>query len=1193
MASGNGTNAENLILKSREAGSRYQIVCIVTDTDGAFVGERAKKYHIPFHVVAKKKDESKIQHEQKLLAVLKKHQVQLVCLAGYMRILSPHFLREFNKKGEDQYHVINIHPSYLPDFPGLEAYHQAFVAKVPFSGVSVHYVDEGVDTGPIIKQEKFERLAGDEYSDFERRGREVESHLYPLALAELCEHFHDDDLRGATVRVKRIEIEHQYDESLSGPLIEACRARGIKFEGPALARRVYKMSEGPSMPLNCEVLKEVFCDPVLQRMFTEAEETDVYNRMIEISFRPGVTDNAGEAAREALSLYGNIQKVASGILIGLKTDAPEVALIEICEDLFANPLIQKVESISRPRDRFDHNELPLVHIEHPGDYLEISLDLEEEELLALSQNRCLALSALEMTAIKNYYANEDLQRQRRELGLPAAPSDVELEVLAQTWSEHCKHKIFSSPIDFEGQKITSLFKNYIKKATFDVIEKKGVDWAKSVFSDNAGIVRFDSQIDLCIKVETHNSPSALDPYGGAITGILGVNRDILGCGLGAKPIANTNVLCFGPTEWPNEEMSEQMPVGHLGPKKLLKGVHKGIEDGGNKSGIPTIDGAFYFDESYCGKPLVYCGTLGVIPQKLSEGRQSFEKNIVRGDLVVVAGGSVGMDGIHGATFSSLELDENSPATAVQIGDPLTQKRVLDFIIESRDQNLYRAVTDNGAGGMSSSVGEMAELSGGAEIDLKKCPLKYPGLAPYEILISESQERMTLAVPPEKFNDLAALAKKHGVQLTAIGTFTDSGHLVAYYGERIVCRLNLQFLHEGWPKVELKARWGHQYLRKNWATFPEKENRHRDDSTFFKKDLLTLLGRANITSKEDLVRRFDHEVQAASLVRSFEGEHGHGPNDGGAIWLAPHGGMAHSAAVVGNGLNPRLSDIDPYYMALCSADEAVRNVVAVGGDPAHCALLDNFCWPDPILGPSNTDGDYKLGQLVRANQGLYDFCWTYAMPLVSGKDSMKNDYRGKNGRGEEIKISVKPTLLVTALARAHAQKLMTSSFKNDGDGIFLLGGHHLFLLGSEYEQIFSLSGNDQERLAMGKIGQQELSRQQDLYKKLHQAIEEKWIVSCHDISEGGLAVSLCECALGGGLGAQIVAGFEVPERAFSEGMGSFLISVRPEQEELIEKFFANGATKIGQVKSGREIFFGDHCIELVAVRDAFYQKERWN
>ncbi|MCK4944747.1 MAG: phosphoribosylformylglycinamidine synthase, partial [Alphaproteobacteria bacterium] len=428
---------------------------------------------------------------------------------------------------------------------------------------------------------------------------------------------------------------------------------------------------------------------------------------------------------------------------------------KIAQELLSNTLIQKAEVWASDDfykiDRFGSVSLPKVILSSVLQIEDISLDLDDAELEVLSKERCLALTVAELKHIRDYYDRSDVQVARKLKKLPFCPTDVEIEILAQSWSEHCKHKIFSAKIEYqnasgEKQIIDSLYRTYIKGATQEIKEVRKLDWLISVFSDNAGIVRFDPEIDLCIKVETHNSPSALDPYGGALTGILGVNRDILGCGMGARPIANTDVFCFAPPDMPKKGEEKYMPEGVTSPRRVLEGVHRGVEDGGNKSGIPTVNGAFFFDRDYAGKPLVFVGTVGAMPQTLPNGCPSSAKELSSGDRIIVAGGAIGADGIHGATFSSLELNDDAPATAVQIGDPLTQKRLTDFLLEARDLGLYAALTDNGAGGLSSSVGEMAIISNGASLDLALCPVKYPGLSPWELMVSESQERMTFAVP---------------------------------------------------------------------------------------------------------------------------------------------------------------------------------------------------------------------------------------------------------------------------------------------------------------------------------------------------------------------------------------------------------------------------------------------------------------
>ncbi len=849
--------------------------------------------------------------------------------------------------------------------------------------------------------------------------------------------------------------------------------------------------------------------------------------------------------------------MASGSLYYMYGDVDAKDADKVASELLANNLIQKVDvwpiDAFRSRARFDGVELPHVAFATPPRVEEISLDLDDAGLEKLSKDRFLALSLEEMKHIRA--ANGGGKRK---------PTDVELEILAQSWSEHCKHKIFSAKIEYKDETgktvvIDNLYRTYIKRATKEIAEERKLDWLISVFSDNAGIVRFDDNVDLCIKVETHNSPSALDPYGGALTGILGVNRDILGAGLGARPIANTDVFCFAPPDMPTAAEEQFMPKGPASPRRILEGVHRGVEDGGNKSGIPTVNGAFFFDRDYAGKPLVFVGTVGVMPPVLPDGRPSAEKKLSAGDRIVMVGGAIGADGIHGATFSSLELNDNAPATAVQIGDPLTQKRMTDFLLEARDLGLYTALTDNGAGGLSSSVGEMATLSNGAQIDLALCPVKYPGLSPWELMVSESQERMTVAVAPGKRDQFLSLAARRGVTATDIGFFKDDGKLTVLYQGKLTGELELEFVHNSLPQMELKAEWTGPKQRGAWSTSTKLENKKQPAPKKPGEALLKLLQSPNITSKEKWVRAYDHEVQAATHQKPFTGVAADGPGDAGVIWLYPHGGAKENGVAIGCGLAPRLSLLDPYLMAQYAVDEAVRNVVVSGGDPDMCCLLDNFCWPDPVVSAKNPEGAYKLGQLVRACQGLYDICKAYGTPLVSGKDSMKNDFRGKDKRGQEIAISVLPTLMVTAMAKAPMGCSVGSSFKTAGDLIYLLGGNGQGLAGSEFSCHFETTENAPTI---------DLEKNLALYRKLHQALKQGLILSAHDISEGGLLTAVAESMIGGRTGAALSLENTNNDALFNEAAGRLLVSVSPANSVVFEKTF--GVTPIGKVTADDQL-----------------------
>ena len=763
----------------------------------------------------------------------------------------------------------------------------------------------------------------------------------------------------------------------------------------------------------------------------------------------------------------------------------------------------------------------------------MDLECDDATLEEISVNGLLALNVEEMQAIQAHYRDDTIRASRAAVGIvPNAPTDVELECLAQTWSEHCKHKIFASKIHHvdhetgEDTVIDSLFKTHIMTPTHDM--QNDVDWLLSVFHDNSGVIAWDDTWSICMKAETHNSPSALDPYGGAMTGIVGVNRDIMGTGLGARPIANTDVFCFGPPNWEGD-----LPDNLFHPSRVLRGVHAGVRVGGNESGIPTVNGAIVFDDRYIGKPLVYCGTVGLMPRTLPDGRPSHIKTPLAGDIVYMVGGRVGYDGIHGATFSSLELTEESPSSAVQIGDPITQKKMLDMILEARDEGLITCITDNGAGGLSSSIGEMAEYTNGCEIDLAQVPLKQAGLSPWEILVSESQERMTVAVKPEDQATFEALADLHEVEATAVATFTSTGMFHVRYDETTVAYLPIEFLHDGVPQLQLESEWT-----------PPNQPLFQPPSTANHSTLLTeMLQRPNIASKETWVRQYDHEVIAQTAIKPFVGVKRDGPGDAGVI--APIHGDPHGI-VISCGIAPRYSDIDAGAMAAAAIDEAVRNAVCVGLDVDKMAGLDNFCWPDPIESVKTPDGRFKLAQLVRANRELERVCRAYRLPCVSGKDSMKNDY----GSGPE-KISIPPTLLFSLFGdHPDVRFSATSDFKRAGDRIYLVGTSHQELGASEIAYMLNERG---EAAGIGGEVPQLLDPASNLntYRQLSTAIHQGLIKTAHDCSEGGIAVAVAEMCIGGRIGAEIdidgTGDGDVWGRLWGESLGRIVVAV-PEASE---------------------------------------------
>ncbi len=932
-------------------------------------------------------------------------------------------------------------------------------------------------------------------------------------------------------------------------------------------------------------------DPVLHDASENAFPSTA-DWILEVGFRPGVTDNEGRTAKETLALVLGKKKnlaVYTATQYHLWGSFSRETVQSIGTDLLANELIQRV-SIKNKQEWQEQPGFPKQAAEVLGAASdEVSIipfsTMTDKELIEFSRANTLALSLEELLTIKKHYACAETINQRKTAGLPKDPTDAEIEVLAQTWSEHCKHKIFSSWIYYENketghtEQISSLYKTYIQDTTKQLrAQMGGDDFCRSVFKDNAGVVAFNETHDVCIKVETHNSPSALDPYGGALTGIVGVNRDPMGTGLGAELVCNTDVFCFASPFYEGE-----LPPRLLHPRRVMEGVREGVEHGGNKSGVPTVNGSIVFDDRFLGKPLVYCGTVGMIP-KLIAGRPGYEKKAGVGDAIVMAGGRIGKDGIHGATFSSEELHEGSPATAVQIGDPITQRKLYDFIIKARNLGLYSAITDNGAGGLSSSVGEMAEDTGGCILDLSCAPLKYDGLKPWEILLSEAQERMTLAVPQANLPKFMELAEEMDVEASHLGEFTDSGFFHATYGKKSVAFLSMQFLHDGLPQMQLKAVWERpkayplgqsslyttQGQEENLDTLLQKRNLDQNEL------LLNMLGRLNICSKEYLIRQYDHEVKGGSVVKPLIGIKKDGPADAAVIRPIL---TSNSGIVLSHGICPKFSDADTYWMMANAIDEAVRNAIAVGADPKRLAGVDNFCWCDPVQSEKTPDGEYKLAQLVRANKALAHFCLAYSLPCISGKDSMKNDY---TGGGE--KISIPPTVLFSVLGIMKDVNLaQTSDFKNAGDGIYLLGITKRELAGSEIAAELGLAG--------GAVPEVDAVNARKRYELLHKCMQEKLVNSCHDLSDGGLAVAIAEMALAGRLGARInlakVPAFnvqDITELLYAESASRLLVTVSrdniPEVQRIWQEELGYTAALIGNVADHKNLIIANGEEEII-------------
>lgn len=881
--------------------------------------------------------------------------------------------------------------------------------------------------------------------------------------------------------------------------------------------------------------------------------TAVNGRLLNVLFKPGVTDNVALSTQKALADLGfAVDTVATGRKYWFETDVSDGDLDRIAKRVLANDAIERVISGALQMDQIGAGseykfQLRTVPIR----------TMDDDALMHLSKHGQLYLSLAEMRTIKQHWVE-----QQRD------PTDIELESVAQTWSEHCSHKTLKGRIRYRDEKGERVFENMLKEtvfgATVEIREKLGADdWCVSVFKDNAGVVKFDDEQHVCFKVETHNHPSAIEPYGGANTGIGGVIRDPLGTGLGAKPICNTDVFCFAPPDTPYDAL----PPGTLHPKLVMKGVVSGVRDYGNRMGIPTVNGAVFFDERYLGNPLVYCGTAAMIPV------DKVEKEVHPGDLIVAVGGRTGRDGIHGATFSSAELTHESETIsggAVQIGNAVTEKMVMDVILQARDKGLYHAITDCGAGGFSSAVGEMGEEIG-AVVWLDKCPLKYAGLSYTEIWISEAQERMVLAVPEKNWEQFRDLCAAEGVEATAFGQFGNEGRLKLTYHGQTVGDVAMSFLHDGRPPVVRDATYAPPV--DSSLTIPT--------TAKLSTSLANILGSLNVCSKEWIIRQYDHEVQAGSVVKPLVGVACDGPSD--AAVVRPNL-KSQRGVVVSNGMNPHYGDFDPYWMAAAAIDEAVRNCVAVGADPSRIAILDNFCW-------GNTERPETLGSLVRAALGCKDTAVAFGTPFISGKDSLNNEFSYVDAKGQKQTVAIPSSLLISALGQVEdVRQCVTMDLKAAGNVLYLIGVTKNELGGSHFALVNNLTG--------GTVPHVDIQQAPQVFTAVHKAITSGLVKSCHDLSEGGLATAAAEMAFAGGLGVDLdltamskAAALTDPAvLLFSESTTRFLIETTPAAAAKLEATFqglpisrvgtTTAATRVVASVNGQQVLDAD-CTALKA------------
>ncbi len=905
---------------------------------------------------------------------------------------------------------------------------------------------------------------------------------------------------------------------------EALRAAGLNDVTSVGLKRVWFLEGDLDTDTLHRAAVDVLADPVQdefainrrlptrKRTSKKAKQTRAH--AVTVMRKSGVTHPEAESARIALEAMDiPALRVHSAHTFSIQTSASKHDVLAMARRALGNDVIEDVR-YGEVRDY----EFPADTKADISRYTIDIQDITDAELMEISGSMGLSLNLAEMRAIQAHFD---------ELG--RAPTDVELETLAQTWSEHCKHKTLAGAVVMTDERGTRRYKNLLKETVFAATKKLNKSWCLSVFEDNAGVIGFDDDDGVCMKVETHNHPSAIEPYGGAGTGIGGVIRDILGTGKGAKPVANTDVFCFGDPYVANEDL----PSGTMHPMRLLRGVVSGVRDYGNRMGIPTVNGAVLFDPRYVGNPVVYCGCVGLIP------RNRIKKAARPGDLIVAFGGRTGRDGIHGATFSSVELSSDSEMVssgAVQIGDPITEKKVLDVLLQARDRGMFNAVTDCGAGGFSSAVGEMGEKVG-ADVDLSAAPLKYPGLSGFEIWISEAQERMVAAISPKKWKAFQTLCESEHVEACVLGTFTGDKRLTVRHGKTLLADLSMSFLHDGLPKLVREATFA--TIKNDEPTWKPKTN--------YTSDLRKLLGLPQIGSKEWVIRQYDHEVQAGAVVRPLTGPN-QGPSD--AAVIAPKLGSKRGIVLSG-GINPAYGDIDPHAMAMGAVDEAIRNAVCVGADPSRMAILDNFTW-------GNCNREETLGSIVRAAEGCHDAAMLFGTPFISGKDSLNNEYRTDDG---EL-IVVPPTLLISAIGViSDVRKTCTSDLKRAGNWIYIVGETHDECGGSHWYRLRGKVGSNVPTVAKSAPR---------TMRTVSRLVRRGMIRAAHDLSEGGLAVALAEMAFASNLGADVSlssmpATTKHPgRRLFSESNSRFIVEVTSKHKKDVEALLRDKKIPFGRL-----------------------------
>ncbi len=1014
----------------------------------------------------------------------------------------------------------------------------------------------------------------------------------------------------AAVGVYRIEVGRRRVASGQAAdlhLLSLLREAGLAGVVSAWSSRLFFVAGALDRTQAGQIAETLLVDPVTERAEVLGEgdhvpEVERGQTAIEVHPRPGVMDPVAESTLAELRAEGwAVEGVRTGRRYIIRGPVSPQAVLETARRALANDCIEEVALGTvgiRAAPQPPVFEFELRHIMLRG--------LDDTALEHLSRSAHLFLSLAELRAIQSHY---------RALG--REPTDLELESLAQTWSEHCVHKTFKAAIVYRGTPLPSpdgvgadaapagpektlrygnLLGETVARVTAELIAAGHGPQCLSVFKDNAGVIAFDENYGVAFKVETHNHPSAIEPYGGAATGIGGVIRDVIGCGLGAKPIASTDVFCVAPADWPQD----RLPKGVLHPWRVLRGVVRGVADYGNRMGIPTVNGTVYFDARYLGNPLVFCGSVGLIPRRM------VQKGAQPGDLVVVIGGRTGRDGIHGATFSSAELTDTHAdefSHAVQIGNAITEKRFLDAILQARDDEpgcLYTAITDCGAGGLSSAVGEMAEEIG-AVVELDRVPLKYSGLRYDEIWISEAQERMVVAVPPGRLDRFLHIMQDEEVEATVIGVFGPprsdadreaaaggSPRLVLRYQQQVVGDLDLAFLHGGFPRPERIAEWSLPAAAPACAAAAGAGDETGGLATALRR-LPDELARPNVSSKEWIIRQYDHEVQGGSVVKPLVGP-GHGPAD--AAVLRPRLDSYRGVAL-GCGLAPHLSDSDPYWMAAASIDEALRNVVSVGGNPDRTALLDNFCW-------GRSDDPPQLGALVRACQACYDVAKAHRTPFISGKDSLNNEFALDEADVEPLletlrqraaaggveaerlrallpelearvrsrrRLAIPPTLLISAVSVVDdVRRCVTPDLKH--------AGHDVLLIGGLPQTGFSLAAAA------------------TIHRTVAELIRKRLVAACHDVADGGWLVALAEMAIAGDRGVELNGDPRASQAPLAECCAGYVAEVT-DGAAAVGALEQSGVTwaKVGRVRADKALAYGGTTMEVADLRAAWSGRQR--